>query len=203
MIKRIIFVVPIITLLNCFELIAQSIFTNRENIGVQVMGSVLNGSNDLTATSIGMGLSFNRNVDVALFMSDYKDNPGYYDSYEVFGGGIGFFPIQQWNDHPLTVSLFTTGARSTLRGANGWTFLVGSAITRDLMLSEKFSIIPSVSFSYAPFVGNRGDGSSFFNFEGSITYNLANTIKFAVMPSLITALNSDNSTIGFSFGFIL
>lgn len=185
------------------DLTAQSVYSNRENVGIQILGSVISASNDLSGSSIGMGLSFNRNVDLAFSISDFKGNPGYHGPYDVIGGGIGFYPIQQWNEKPITVGMFFSGARSTLSGANGWTFLVGSAATREVMVSEQLSIYPTASLSYAPFVSNRGDGSSFFSLENGISYNFANVIKLVFIPSLNLALSSDYSTVGLSFGIVL
>lgn len=191
-------------MLWCFmDLTAQSIYTNRENVGIQIMGSVINASNDFSGTSIGMGVSINRKIDLAFSISDFKDNPGYYEPYEVVGGGIGFYPIQQWDEQPITVSTFFSGARSTLSGSNGWTILTGLAVTREVMMGEQLSIYPIASFSYAPFVSNRGDGSSFFTLESGLSYNIVNVIKLVFIPSVNFALNSDYSTLGLSFGIVL
>lgn len=203
MFKKIIILLPIISLWFLMDLTAQSVYTNRDRVGLQIMGSVINASNDLSGTSIGMGVSLNRKVDLAFSISDFKDNPGYYEPYEVVGGGIGFYPIQQWDEQPITVGLFFSGARSTLSGSNGWTILAGLAVTREVMMSEQLSIYPTASFSYAPFVSNRGDGSSFFTIESGLSYNIANVIKLVFIPSVNLALNSDYSTLGLSFGIVL
>ncbi len=203
MFNKIFLYVAVVSLWCCMEVTAQSVYTNRENVGIQVMGSVMNTSNDLSGSSIGMGLSFNRNVDLVFSITDFEGNPGYHGAYEVVGGGIGFYPIQQWDEHPITVGVFFSGARSTLSGANGWTFLVGSGITREVMFSEQLSFYPAASFSYAPFVSNRGDGSSFFSLESALSYNFANVINLVFSPSLNVALNSNYSTLGLSFGIVL
>ena len=203
MFHKIMLFVPVFSLWCFMELSAQSVYTNRDNIGIQFMGSVINASNDLSGSSIGIGLSINRNVDLAFSTSNFKGNPGYYEPYEVIGGGIGFYPIQQWDEHPITVGMFITGARSTLSGANGWTYMVGSDVTRELMLSKQLSIYPSAAFSYAPFVSNRGDGSSFFSLESGLSYNFANVIKLVFIPSINLALNSSYNTVGLSFGLVL
>lgn len=203
MFKKINLLLPTVFLWFLTDLTAQSVYSNRDGAGLQIMGSVINSSNDLSGTSFGIGLSIKRKVDLAFSISDFKSNPGYYEPHEVIGGGIGFYPVQQWNDSSLTVGLFLSGTRSTLSGANGWTFLVGSAVTRELMLVEKVSLYPAASFSYAPYVSNRGDGSSFFSLESGISYKLADVMKLIFIPSLNLALNSNISSTGLSFGIVL
>lgn len=203
MIGKFTLLVSIISFFSFWDSQAQSVYTNRNTVGIQVVGSMINTSNDLSGSSYGLGLSFNRNVDLALSLSNFNGRAGYIEPYEVIGGGVGFYPIQQWKEDVITVGMFLTGSRSTLRGANGWTILVGTAATRELLITEQISLYPSAGFSYAPFVSNKGDGSSYLSLESGVSYDFSNIVKLVFSPSLNVALNSDYTAFGLTLGIVI
>jgi hypothetical protein len=193
--------------LSLTQLNAQSLYMNNSSYGVQSGMGFNSSSGNVSGTDFSMGYSFNRNFDISVNYSKYN-NPNLRTfssdvSYSSVGADVIFYPKKQWDDDLLTFQIIAGTSHSTSPRADGYTFTLGTAVSRTENLTDKVSFIPRAGFYFIPFTPGPVTQFSMASIDGSFTVEVVKGVKLLMSPAMNYDITRKETRFAIMGGFVL
>lgn len=181
---------------------AQSMYMSDQSIGITGGVGFASNSASLSGTSMSIGYSLERTVDFSIAYDRFT-KPEFMGFHSDLSGSVAFYPKKQWENDPLTLQVFATGASSSAPNRAGFSAALGTAVSTKMDISNFASFIPKTGFMFVPFRPGSPSQYSAITIDTAFTFNVTSGVRLLVSPGYQYEFGENTSNIALMGGIVL
>ncbi len=180
----------------------QSLYMSENSLGITGEFGFASNTADLSGTSFAFSYSLDRKVDFAVEYDRFT-KPDFGGFQSDVSGTVTFYPKKQWEDDPVTLQVFATGANSTAPYRAGFSAALGTAVSTKMDITDVTSFFPRAGFMFVPFRPGSPSQYSAVTLDTSFTFKLSPGVKLLVSPGYHYEFGEHTSNFALMGGIVL